>query len=449
MIISSLFATDFIKAFIKELDSNNISYQIMRNYESLPEANSSKDVDILVKESDAKKIKSYLLDISKKLEYSYIWSNELDYLDGYAFCKAVSGKVYSIKIDIFKDLRWKGLFYADTDYLLANNRIYNTIQVPNSGCQSFTMVMYYILYAKNIPEKYHKEITEGYTNDKSKFKEQSMALLGDSLTAQIGNLVEQNKVSQIQTKRQEIISRLKKHELNKNAYKRKVLHIQTEVLKRMSFGRILAFSGPDGVGKSSILENVTQVFAQLGIGDAKEPYHFLHPSVQPIHKVLPASKEIKHQDYTKPFSKKPSGPLLSVVRGIYYLLAFFRNYFILKIGDLRANKIVIFDRYFTDLIAIPERVRIGLSQKAIGAVFSIVPFPDVAIVLVADKETILKRKKELTEEQLVDFLARFKSLEQYDNRVLVLQNNGTLEDGVTKVLQTIFEKLDKVNLSGR
>ena len=198
------FASDLINIFFLKLNLNNINYIVLRNYEGLPEVNYSKDIDILIDDRDVVFVNTILLNLNKKLGYSLIWENGLDYLTGYAFVKKVDNIVYSIKIDLFHGLKWRGLEYIDSSIIFDKKEKYNSLYIPNKSHESFIMIIYYILYAKNIKKKYFENIYL-YKNDIENFIEISRNTLGNLLSKKIVTHLENKSVIQLITHRKEII----------------------------------------------------------------------------------------------------------------------------------------------------------------------------------------------------------------------------------------------------
>ena len=83
MIIKSDFADDLVTIFFKKLNDNSIEYAVLRNYEGLPEKNTSKDIDILLNPIEIENTQNVLMECASNLGYLLIWSNPLDFLKGF------------------------------------------------------------------------------------------------------------------------------------------------------------------------------------------------------------------------------------------------------------------------------------------------------------------------------------------------------------------------------
>ena len=107
---------------------------------------------------------------------------------------------------------------------------------------------------------------------------------------------------------------------------------------------------------------------------------------------------------------------------------------------------MIFDRYYTDIICDSRRSRIYLNPKFLygfGRLF--IPSLDYNILLTAQTDTILARKRELDTEGIAAINAKIDYLKNKKGYYKVM-NEGTPQEAVTKILNIIFEKQHKKNL---
>jgi len=251
----------FIENFFNNLKKEKIDYVVLRNYDGLPKTNSSKDVDILIDEKNIFVTNKILLDLYKELDFSFIWENNLDYLTGYAFVKKINNIIYSVKIDIFHGLKWRGLNYLENDIIFNEKKEYNSLYIPNKSHESFIMILYYILYAKNIKEKYFFDIY-AYKNDRDHFQRILLATLDKSLSNKIVKSLDNENILKLITYRKNIIKNIIVKNLKSFFVMSKniIRHIYCEVFQRNSFGAIVLFNG-----ESQEKDLISKIFIDLGI----------------------------------------------------------------------------------------------------------------------------------------------------------------------------------------
>ena len=212
-------------------------------------------------------------------------------------------------------------------------------------------------------------------------------------------------------------------------------------------GFAIGFTGPDGVGKTTVIE---QLIARLGdvFRTAHSYMHFrpmLFGNLGDVAYSAGLKKEVD-RDYTNPHRGGRVGVVSSLGRLAYYSVDYIVGYWLKVKSQIRITRLVVFDRYYTDVICDSRRSRIFLNYKFLywfGWVF--VPRLDYNVLLTAQTETILGRKRELTEEGIrainerIEFLAGKRGYRKF-------VNEGTAEEMVTEILEWVFAEQHKRNM---
>ncbi|PCI87005.1 MAG: hypothetical protein COB24_07430 [Hyphomicrobiales bacterium] len=262
---TTIFATNLLSVFFEELNKSEIDYLVLRNYEGLPETNSSKDVDFLIADEDHLKAHNLLIRLSKKLGYNVIWVNKLDYLFGYAMFKSADKHVETIKIDLFSGLKWRGLNFMDEKIIFENKLKYKILYIPSKSHEAFVMILYYILYAKQIRQKYHSNIVE-LSKDHPGFGLISEQTLNHQLRDQMLEFIDNGQIDMLVSLRGQIVKEIvgRNLKLVLTSLKQLFQHLYCEVLKRNSFGVILI------VNDEAMRNDLSLLFGELGISEQKE-----------------------------------------------------------------------------------------------------------------------------------------------------------------------------------
>ena len=183
-------------------------------------------------------------------------------------------------------------------------------------------------------------------------------------------------------------------------------------------------------------------------GTAHKYYHFrpaLFGNLGEVAHSAGIKKEVD-RDYSNPHRGGKTGKLSSLARLAYYSIDYIIGYFVKVKSVTRITRVVIFDRYFTDIICDSRRSRIYLGRKFLyWWKRLLIPSLDYNILLTASSETILARKRELDEEGIraindkIDYLSDKKGY----RKVL---NEKTPQAAVNEILTYIFEEQHKKNL---
>jgi thymidylate kinase len=103
---------------------------------------------------------------------------------------------------------------------------------------------------------------------------------------------------------------------------------------------------------------------------------------------------------------------------------------------LKRREIMLFDRYYFDMIADSFRSRIALPLPLLLAMGRILPLPRYAFFIHVESEEIYRRKQELTMEQIVALNERYGALA--DRSWLIhIDNNGAPEEAAAAIVDRI------------
>jgi thymidylate kinase len=156
-------------------------------------------------------------------------------------------------------------------------------------------------------------------------------------------------------------------------------------------GAWIAFMGPDGSGKSAVIAAVKQQFASAFGG------------VQSFHmrpRALPGGAA-PGTAVTDPHGQAPRGLIASVAKMFFLAADYILGYAFQIAPALCRTRLILFDRYFYDLLVDSKRVRYGGPAWLLRLVARVIPRPDLVILLDAPAETLWSRKKEVPFDEVV------------------------------------------------
>ena len=153
-------------------------------------------------------------------------------------------------------------------------------------------------------------------------------------------------------------------------------------------GLWLAILGPDGSGKSSVLDGVERALEPCFAGTRR--FH-LRPNL--------AGRRGGEGPVTDPHGRPNRSAPSSWAKLVAWWFDYCFGYLLRVRPALRDRSLVLFDRYYDDLLVDPRRYRYGASPRLAELVGRAIPHPDVVVVLDAPTEVLHGRKSEVSPEE--------------------------------------------------
>lgn len=425
----------FLKRLFDYLNSN-ADYAVLRNFEGLPEHNDSRDIDIILEKSEYKRLKSELLELVEESGWKILTYLNSDRLITWVCTTLnVDGKAELVQLDFFFHTSVFGVHLLEAEEFLAHRQFNGSVYHVDKNYEFLDKYMYDRAVGAAYPEKY-KAVKEAALGSKT---------VSATLQRVFG-------VADIDTCDKTSGKKLLLHAFMKNPICSLGRFVKFEYYRLRNYicsdtGFSIGFTGPDGSGKTTVIDLMIENFGDV-FRKAHAYYHFrpaLFGNLGEVAHSAGLKKEVD-RNYSDPHRGGKTGVLNSLVRLMYYSVDYIVGYFVKVKSMTRITRLVIFDRYYTDIICDSRRSRIYLNPKFLygfGKLF--IPSLDYNILLTATTETILKRKKELDEAGIkainnrIDYLADKKGYKK-------ILNESTPEAAVQAILSYIFENQHKKNL---
>ncbi len=415
------------------------NYAVLRNFEGLPDKNNSRDIDIIITRDSYKKVKESLVTLIDNSGWKIITYLHSDRLISYVCATTTEEHTDIIQWDFFFDTSVWGIQLMSAEEFLTNKKFNGFLYYIDTDGQFLDKYLYNRAVGSKYPEKYRatREAAEHLPAVEKKIKE----IFGCNSVAECDKKSGKN-----------LILKALWHNLRKRPLALiwgfiyfLYTFIGNYICSRTGFS--IGFTGPDGSGKTTVIEMLLERIAPV-FGTAHKYYHFrpmLFGNLGEVAHSAGIKKEVD-RNFDKPHRGGKTGKLSSLLRLAYYSIDYIIGYFIKVKTITRITRVVVFDRYFTDIICDSRRSRIYLSREFLYCWKRLfIPSLNYNILLTASCDTILARKRELDEEGIrtindkIDYLCNKKGY----RKVL---NETTPQAAATEILTYVFEEQHKKNL---
>lgn len=193
----------------------------------------------------------------------------------------------------------------------------------------------------------------------------------------------------------------------------------------------IAIFGPDGIGKSTLIDSLTESFAPAFWGVSYK--HF-----------RPRLDTNIHGDstvVTDPHAKEARSAISSSGKMVYYFFDYWIGYLTNIRLLLAKSHFVIFDRYADDIKVDKIRYRYSGPAWLVNWMCKLIPRPDILVVLDAPASLIQSRKSEVTEEETERQMGEYRKIaSSYSNAILV-DASGSPDEVFIAVQAILVEKM--------
>ena len=194
-------------------------------------------------------------------------------------------------------------------------------------------------------------------------------------------------------------------------------------------GVFVVVVGPDGSGKSTVIERVIEKLCGERV---LLPVFRFHWRPQ-LFSIFGATKAV-----TNPHAQAPRGRFLSLMKLVYLWLTFNLGYWLRLHRLLHRGCIVMFDRYYHDLLVDPRRYRLQAPHWLMHMVGKAIPEPDLWILLDASPAVLHTRKQEVPLAETARQRGAYQDLVRQFPNHLVVDAAASPEDVSSVVTNTIL-----------
>lgn len=222
------------------------------------------------------------------------------------------------------------------------------------------------------------------------------------------------------------------------------------IFRYRKYEKSFSVMAPDGTGKTTFLTQLLNRLAFLYVdapNDIKRfhLYHFrpgLFPNLGAVGEKARVMKQ--DTDFTNPHRAKPAGFLSSLIRITYYWFDYVLGWMYYTRRDVQYDLYTVYDRYSYDLLVDPRRTRLKLTYWVRRCFVACMPHPKINFFLKASPDVIIKRKAELTHNEIIRQVSAYERLSVRKNIITIDANkcvDEMVDEALPHLLSAYWEKL--------
>lgn len=430
---------------IEDLNASQVNYAIIGDYAHLPEF---VDHDVDMWTDDVEKVRETLFRVLSRLTYKVIIDNRTANGCNIAFYRRDGETITMMKLDVMIDTSYKSIItLVDDDMISTHRMLYHNFFVTRPDIESVMHFLYPMFeWGKIKKESYKIDILKYYKSPV--FDKVFTCLWGKETSSRILSLIAQedwNRISNLMgsLKQRAILRSILKPLTYKN-----IIRATYHTLYRyiVPSGKCLAFCGLDGAGKTTIIDELNDMFVNL-LKSKKVYEGYWRPYVLPEIRELFGNKnskdgiDVKAQKgkTVKEPERQPKGILSSLFKFAYYWL----DYMLapIKYGNIRSRGgMVLFDRHYVDMVVHPKRFEMKVPRGLMLFLYHFIPKADYTFFLYCTPEEIYERKKEFSKKEIMIQTNDYNVVGKNIKNFIPIHTNTSIAEETDEILSHIVKR---------
>ena len=374
---------------LETLDRDGVPYCIMHGYANLPEQING-DVDMLVPyEAVPKRIAELLRNKQNELGARVVqWFADRAHLIVLSM-PGPDGTPLFLQLHISTDYEIANRLIHDGNQVLRTRRRHEKGFWVPAGHAEFICVLANRVYKGKLEERHKKQLARLWSAERDKCAHEVFRFFSSDTARMVADASEVGDWSHVERHLP-----IMRRELMLNSIKRqpasfiwRILGSQTRRIGRWlspQSGLHVVFLGPDGVGKSTVIDAVQSRVAEA----------FLQVKYKTF-----AGSILPNKPKASPHALPPRSLPASFAKAGWWLWCYTVGYMRATWPTLCRGGLAINHRYLVDAIIDPKRYRYSGPTELLWYVWQVVPKPDLVVFLDAPAPIIWERKKETTLEE--------------------------------------------------
>ena len=430
----------FFTATLARLDAAGIPHAIARNHEGFPERIGN-DVDLLLPRRHWREARAIFRTLLTEHGGTLWKENPRDYVLDVRF--SLPDSLAPLHLDWYWGVfTWHGLAYVEESAALQQSCAFTGYRAVRPAHEIMGMYCASLLWGSFYKARYGPQMRAALADptERAEFAACCAAAFGPAPLPLAPGVEPEPSASAASAAATELRSRLKAHAFRKNPLRTALAlsrHTLIEMLTMLRpTGLSMAILGPDGSGKSTVIAELSERLEPLFV---KLRHFHWRPGILPDAGVATRQRTAQTGEVKAPHAKPPHSTPVALARLCWYACDYWLGH-LLRVRKGRAQSdLVLFDRHAADMACDPRRYRLGLPRWLLSAAVALLPKPQLTFVLLADAETLARRKGEIPSESVEQVLAGYRALAASGGSVRGVDAIRPVEEVVADIERQVFE----------
>jgi thymidylate kinase len=418
-----------VRALFEALDRKCSGYCLLAGYEKLSVTVRS-DIDFMVSQQDFERLPRIIRSFAEETGFRLV--QELQHETTaryYILAQSRPGRVLFLHPDSCSDYRRANRTWLRPEVVLARRRRHpNGFWIP-AAADGFLYYLIKRIEKLSLEERHTQQLSRLFSEDRLGCTEALTQCLTTTSAQLVVEAVRsgdwQPVIEAIQELDEELLAGA-----TVDSLRTKLGELRRRIRRwALPTGLCVAVLGPDGSGKSSVIE---QYLSALALAFRRTAYFHLRP------RLLRGLSE-GQTDSTDPHGQIPRGALMSTAKLLFLWADYVLGYYLRVRPLLVRTTLVVFDRYYQDLLIDARRFRYGGPQWLARLVAALIPMPDLMLVLDAPAHVLQARKQEVSAEESARQAEAYRAVANSP----ALRGHAVLVDAARPLEQVVYQCADQ------
>lgn len=440
-----------VSTLFERFSAEAINYCLLRNVEGLPNVIDG-DIDILVAPDHLPKVEAILADLAaeslivrkiKRNEHLQVFVVSPDEI---GLAVEEGHPIEGVALDFQTGLQWKGIPYMDAEAVLTDRHQEQGFYVPGLRHYGSHLACHILLDKDYVKSEYRDIIREALSSEGEATFTPLIPSIGKAGVANLYTAFQTGDNAEILSQRKMITRKLLFSSLG--SAPSCFLFLVKKYLRMAGYalappGILVATAGPDGAGKSTLIDKTALAFAEE-FPLVKKQYmgwrEFILPTKKLLGIISPSKNKASSEEDDSPTSgqeaPKPNWTYnLSI---LHYFADLWARYIFLIRPALSRGGLVLCDRYFYDVLV--REAWVCRNRLFRWLLLRLTPKPTVTVLFTGDPEVIVARKQEVSSEEAARQMELFAVLDRHPEKVLKVDVSSPLDRNLADLVNAIVAK---------